>query len=104
MTNHVDETAAHHPAPHHIEISIRFPAAPKPFIDPHASPTETIGQLKVRVFSAFGVEETSGPDGQTLYFLYFGDDRLDDPSRTLGQIAGEKHKLKLKLVQQLVQG
>lgn len=104
MNTQNQETAANHAAPAHLEVSIRYPAATKPFVDPHASPSETVGALKVRVLAAFEVTETSGPDGQTLFFLYFGDERIDDPSRMLGQIAGDKHSLKLKLVQQLVQG
>lgn len=104
MKTHTQEAAVQHAAPARIEISVRFPAATKPFVDPQANPAETIGALKVRILAAFEVTETSGPDGQTLYFLYFGDNRIDDPSLTLGQIAGDKHALKLKLVQQLVQG
>jgi hypothetical protein len=104
MTTQMHESVAEHAVPAHLEISIRFPAATKPFVDPHASRTETVGALKVRVLAAFAVSENSGPDGQTLYFLYYGDARLEDSSQTLGEIAGDKHALKLKLVQQLIQG
>lgn len=104
MNTQMHESAAEHAAPPHLEISVRFPAATKPFVDSHANPAETVGALKVRVLTAFAVAETSGPDGQTLYFLYFGDTRLEDSSRTLGEVAGDKHTLKLKLVQQLIQG
>lgn len=102
------ETNTHTPAEHaahdHIEVAVRYPAAPKPFIDPKASRAETLGHLKARVLSAFGLTEISGADGQTLYFLYHDNTRLDDVNQTLGQIAGHEHTLKLKLVQQLVQG
>lgn len=96
-------SAAEHAA-QHLTVQVRFPAAPRPFVDPHADPLETIAHLQARVLSAFGLTETSGPGGQPLYLLYFADARLDDPNRTLGQIAGHAHELKLKLVQQLIQG
>ncbi len=104
MTASIHTPAAGDAAHRHLTVQVRYPAAPRPFVDSHASPTETVGQLKARVLDAFEVSETSGPDGQTLYILYHEDERLDDLARTLGQIAGREHVLKLKLVQQLVQG
>lgn len=104
MTVQLHESAAESAVPAHLEISVRFPAATKPFIDPQANLEETVGMLKMRVLAAFGVSEASGPDGLTLYFLYLGNTRLENPSQTLGELAGDEHALKLKLVQQLVQG
>lgn len=104
MTASIHTPVAGDATHHHLTVQVRYPAAPRPFIDSHVSPTETVGQLKARILDAFEVSETSGPDGQTLYILYHEDERLDDMARTLGQIAGHEHVLKLKLVQQLVQG
>lgn len=100
-----DSPAAGHAAHDRITLHVRFPAAPKPFIDPHADPSETIGHLKARILSAFELTETSDPNGQTLYILYTDNDvRLDNAALTLGEVAGNEHLLKLKLVQQLTQG
>ncbi|MBI3894357.1 MAG: hypothetical protein HY313_00350 [Acidobacteria bacterium] len=96
--------AAPHAAPDLINVQVRYPAAPRPFIDPKAQAAETLGQLKSRVLAAFEVAETQGPEQQVLFFFYHENERLDDLTRTLGQIAGEDRVLKLKLVQQIVQG
>ena len=91
----------HHP---HIEVTVRYPAVTHPFVDPKADPADSLGHLKARVLLAFGLEETHGPGGSTLYFLYHGDQKLENLNQTLAEIAGSHHELKLKLVQQIVQG
>lgn len=96
--------AAPHAAPDLINVQVRYPAAPKPFVDPKAQPSETVGQLKARVLKAFEVAETQTPEQQVLYFIYLGDEKLDDLNRTLGDITGKDRVLKLKLVQQIIQG
>ncbi len=72
---------------------------------------ETIEQvqatLKVIVTypAAFGLSEGQSADGKTfVYTLYHGKTPLENLSETLGQIAGDKHTLELKLSQQVTQG
>lgn len=88
-----------------VVVKVRYPAASKPFIDPQASLTETIGQLQKRVMDAFEVLDTSNPDGSTTqYSLYSGDAKLDNASQTLVEIAEHHHEISLKLVQLVHQG
>lgn len=87
-----------------LEVTVRYPAAARPFVDPKADPHETLASLKARVLEAFGLKEVHEQNQSILYFLYHGDLKLEDLSQTLGQIAGDEHVLKLKLVQQIFQG
>lgn len=87
-----------------LEVNVRYPAAAKPFVDPKANPQETLASLKARVLDAFHLKETQDQNQSILYFLYHEDVKLEDLSQTLGQIAGDKHALKFKLVQQIIQG
>lgn len=90
--------------PNHINVTVRYPAATKPFVDPHADPHETVEHLKARVLDAFQVQEIRTPDSSTLYFLFHDNQRLDNPSATLLEIADSEHHVKLRLVQQIIQG
>jgi hypothetical protein len=88
-----------------INVTVVYPAARKPFDQHHAPPTQTLGTLKPLVLDAFGLEETTAPDGSTTaYTFYHGKEALTDLSRTLGSIAGNAHALTLKLSQQITQG
>jgi hypothetical protein len=90
-----------------LHVVVHYPAAKEPFKDEAAHRSETVGQLKARVLTAFGLVEGNTPDGNSVqYFLYDQDSkvRLDDPSRTLGSLAGDRKVLQLKLSQQITQG
>jgi hypothetical protein len=88
-----------------LNVVVHYIAAPGPFTDHDADLAETVGHLKVRVLAAFGLQEGSTPDGGSVtYRLYHDKTPLDDLSQTLGQVAGDKKVLQLKLSQTLVQG
>lgn len=88
-----------------LRIAVHYPAATKPFKDDQADPAETVGHLKERVLNAFDLKEGQSPDGTvTTYTLYHGKEALEDLSRTLGSVAGDKDELQLKLSQQITQG
>jgi hypothetical protein len=87
-----------------IEVTVHFMAAEEPFRC-EASRHETIGDFKPRVLAAFGLTEGPTPDGNvTDYVLYHDKAPLDNPSQTLGELAGEHRSLRLKLSQQITQG
>jgi len=80
-------------------------AAAKPYEQDHASRQETVGTLKTNVLNAFGLNEGQHADGNTYtYTLYDHKIPLENLSETLGQVAGDKHTLELKLSQQVTQG
>lgn len=87
-----------HPSPR-LHVIVTFVAAPAPFEDRHADPNETVGHLKTRVLEHFHITE-----GATVYTLYHGTKPLENPSETLGAIAGHEGTLRLKLAQQITQG
>ncbi|MCI0464149.1 MAG: hypothetical protein L0Z62_45020 [Gemmataceae bacterium] len=87
-----------------LQVVVHYMAAEHPFKE-DVTPDETVGQLKQRVLTAFGLSEGQTPDGNIVtYTLYHGKTPLENPSQTLGELAGHQHVLQLKLVQQITQG
>jgi hypothetical protein len=90
---------------HKLHVTVHFPAAEEPFQDPHVDRSETVGHLKARVLTAFGLVEGTLPDGNiAAYTLYHEKKPLEDSTQTLGDIAGHHKALQLKLTQQITQG
>jgi hypothetical protein len=88
-----------------LNVVVHFAPADEPFKDHNASREETVGHLETRVLTAFGLSEGATPDGgQVVYTLYHDRQALDNPAATLGELAGDKHVLQLKLDQQVTQG
>lgn len=88
-----------------VRLTVHYPAAAKPFKDDSASRNETVGELKVRVLSAFGLVEGTTPEGNIVtYPLYYDKAPLEDPGVRLGDLAGDKKVLQFKLAQQITQG
>jgi|SRR5579864_1849204 len=96
--NHMEQEAT-------LSIVVAYPAARDDLKQSGVSRHETLGQLKGRVLVAFELTEGAGPDGTMIsYVFYYEEEKLEDLSRTLGQIAGNKEVLHLKLSQQIVYG
>lgn len=87
-----------------LNVTVTYPAAGKPFQEKSASPAETLGSLKTRVLTKFGLKEGEEAGNQVTYVLMKDKDRLEDLTVTLGAIAGNAAALSLKLSQQIVQG
>jgi len=87
-----------------IKVIVTYPAAKRPF-DEEILRTVTVGELKNAVLTAFGLVEGQSADGKTfIYTLYHQKTPLENLNETIGQIAGEKPSLELKLSQQVTQG
>ncbi|MDG6913331.1 MAG: hypothetical protein JRN35_09670 [Nitrososphaerota archaeon] len=92
------------PDEHNIHVVVTYVAAEKPF-EEDAPRSQTVGQLKDLVLEKFGLKEGPGPGGTTVtYTLYYEKRPLDNLNETIGQVAGDKEGLKLKLSQQVTQG
>jgi len=88
-----------------LKVTVHYPPAEEPFKDHDADVGETVGHLKARVLEAFGLKEGQLPDGTIATYTFFhGKTPLENMSQTLGEIAGDKSELQLKLSQQLTQG
>ncbi|MCX5796996.1 MAG: hypothetical protein NTY77_16005 [Elusimicrobia bacterium] len=81
-----------------LEVTVNYPAAAKPYHE-QLPRSETVGQLKAAVLKAFNLVE-----GNVVYTLYFKKSPLENPSQTLGELAGTGKGLELKLSQQVTQG
>jgi len=90
---------------HSLRVVVHFPAAEEPFKDDDADPSETVGHLKARILTAFGLVEGTLPDGNIAsYTLYHDRKPLENAMQTLGEVAGHQKVLQLKLAQQITQG
>jgi hypothetical protein len=88
-----------------FKVMVHYPPAEEPFKDDEANREETVGRLKERVLQAFGLAEGQTPDGNIVsYTLYEQKTALENMSQTLGELAGTKNVLQLKLSQQITQG
>ena len=88
-----------------LRVIIIFPAAAQPFRDDDVDPTETIGSLKSRVLTAFGLAEGATGDGnQVNYTLYHQKVPLENPDQPVGDLADNARAVQLKLAQQIIQG
>ena len=88
-----------------LEVVVHYAAAGEPFRDEHADGAETVGQLKVRVLTFFGLVEGQTPEGNIVaYALYHRKAPLENPNVTLTEVSENKRVLELKLSQQITQG
>jgi hypothetical protein len=84
---------------HAINVHVVFPLSPgKPFNERTAADA-TVGGVRGDAMARFGVTD----DPQYTYYLTHDGDRLDN-ERTVGDIAGHAHSLKVTLVKELLQG
>lgn len=89
----------------HLRVTVHYPPAAEPYRNNESAPTETVGQLKTAVLTAFGLKEGPQPDGSNAaYTLYLGKTALENMAETLGSLAGQSDELQLKLAQQITQG
>jgi len=88
-----------------LDVVVHYVGAAKPYEQKDASRHETVGTLKSSVLNAFGLKEGEHAEGDTYtYTLFHHKTPLENLGEPLGQIAGDKHKLELKLSQQVTQG
>lgn len=88
-----------------LQVIVHYVAAEEPFKDKDADRNETVGQLKQRVLTEFGLVEGQTPDGNiTTYTIYHHKTAVENMAQTLGDLAGDDKTLQLRLVQQITQG
>jgi hypothetical protein len=87
-----------------LDVIVTYAAAKHPYEDKHTDRTTTLQQLKATVMDKFKVQESNTGNEQMLFWLYFGSDKLQDLSRTVGDLANGADKLELMLVQQIIYG
>lgn len=96
-----DDVAHHHDT---LVLHVRYLASPKPYVDPKARLTETLGALKPVVLKHFGLVEGPVDGGRKEYAFSAHGVIQSDMAKTLGSLAQGKHQLELKLLEQFVQG
>ena len=88
-----------------VELQVRYAPAPKPLIDHHPDPSETIGALRERAKTFFGVTDTTLPNGdRILFYLIFGRERLENDAATVASVVGGDPAPHFQLAKQHIQG
>jgi hypothetical protein len=87
-----------------LDVIVTYAAAKHPYEDKHAERTTTLQELKATVMDRFKVHEANTGNEQVLFWLYLGSEKLQDLSRTVGDLANGSVKLELMLVQQIIYG
>lgn len=87
-----------------LDVIVTYAAAKHPYEDKHAKRTTTLQELKATAMDKFKVQESNTGNEQVLFWLYLGSEKLQDLSRTVGDLANGADKLELMLVQQIIYG
>lgn len=85
-------------------VQVRYLAVHQPYVEPHAAVTDTLGQLKARSLTHFGLVEGDADGGRKTYSLSLAGETLTDITIALGSLADGKHRLEFTLVEQFIQG
>jgi hypothetical protein len=81
-----------------IDVRVEYPAAGDRLDDHGVSRDETIGSLKSRVLTAFGLKEGVDERGELLtYVLFHGHSALTDTAATVRSVAGAATEILLRL-------
>jgi hypothetical protein len=88
----------------HLNVTVTYPAAERPYQEHEATPSETLTVLKPKVLAYFHLTEGTGEGGTVTYVFYLGKEKLTDLTVTIGSLAGHASALTLKLSQQIEQG
>lgn len=96
-----DDVARHHTT---LALRVRYLADPQPYVEPKASNTETLAQVKTQVLTHFGLVEGDANGGRKEYALAVGGVIQSDLSATIGSLAAGKQTLELNLLEQFIQG
>jgi hypothetical protein len=95
------EQNAHHET---LNVKVRYAASGKPYVDPKASPDETLATLKQQVLQFFGLVEGEVDGGRKEYILTYQGVQQTDLSIRLGLLAQGEHHLEMNLIEQFIQG
>lgn len=97
-----------------LVLRVRYAPVKAPMVDPHASPGETLAQVKIAALQHFKLTEGPVAGGSKTYQLSFDDVVQTDLSVTLNDLVERGHgrdhdhdhdrKVELLLIEQFVQG
>lgn len=87
-----------------IEVTVSYVAAKHDYEDKHVDPQATLLEVKQAAMKKFKVEEAQTGNEQVFFWLYLGDTKLEDQSRTIGAISAGASSVEFMLVQQIIYG
>jgi len=89
----------HSKKPAHVRVTVTFPLASKPPFHKDDPPDTTAAAVLVAAMAHFEVSD----DETTTYYLTHDHQKVD-PNKTIGELAGDKHAVKLTLAKEITQG
>jgi hypothetical protein len=92
---HKDET---------VVLRVRYAPAKAPYVNPKASVTASLSEVKASALTHFELTEGAVEGGTKTYQLSFDDIVQSNLSVTLGSLVAQGKQLELLLIEQFVQG
>lgn len=96
-----DELAPRHAT---LVLRVRYLPVPTPYVEPKAQESETLGELKTRMLTHFGLAEGEANGGRKEYAFTAGGIIQTNLGETLATLAAGKQTLELNLLEQFIQG
>lgn len=85
--------------PAHVRVTVTFPLANKPPFHKDDPPDTTVAAVLAGAMAHFEVTD----DETTTYYLTHDHEKAD-PTKTVGELAGDKHEVKFTLAKEITQG
>ena len=87
-----------------IEVKVVYPSAHRPAVKEFA-PTATIREVKTFALSEFGLSEETVGGNQVVFFLFHGDDKIQDLDQPLSAFVKPPHrKVEFRLAKETIAG
>jgi len=87
-----------------VVLRVRYAPVKAPYVDPHASVSMTLAEVKAAALQHFHLTEGAVDGGTKTYQLSFDDIIQSNMSVTLGSLVTHGKELELLLIEQFVQG
>lgn len=86
-----------------IEVKIVYPSGHHP-AEKQFARESTLREVKGFALEFFRLQEMQDGNNQIVFFLYLGDDKLDDLNQQLSALANGRKKLNFRLAKEVIAG
>lgn len=87
-----------------VDVTVKYVTAKHDYEDKHVEQQTTLLELKQAAMKKFKVQDAQTGSEQTFFWLYLGNTKLEDESRTIGDVAAGASTIEFTLVQQIIYG
>jgi hypothetical protein len=87
-----------------IDVKVVYPSAHRPAVKEFA-PETTVRQVKDFALTEFGLTEETLPDGNKIvFFIYFGNTKLENLDQAISSFEHPNHKVDFRLAKEVIAG